>query len=254
MPEITPDLSDPNRCVVVHWVLPVQCVLPSSHREDHEAWHPQSSNRIKFCGESVAPSTHELHDGAWHLLDLPRPGAVVCGEPYSRKPDVTCQEEHGADGSRWQHRALVDGCLYSWSTPHARPVTPQQLDHEVRALRARVADLEQQRAAVAEARAAALAVLGRPNMLMPEVTLTSPVRWRVIVGDSESMDSIAPVCPATADVTGLHVIADYPGGPIQDETGVYDCCPTPWIEVGSGEIAAYLVALLNADTEAGERS
>lgn len=148
MPEITPDLSDPHRCVVVHWVLPVQCVLPPSHREDHEAWHPQTGNRIRFCGESVAPRTHELHDGEWHLLDLPRPGATVCGEPYSRKLDVTCQEEHGPDGSRWQHRARVDGCLYSWSTPHARPVTPDQLDHEVRSLRAEVERLAAQVATV----------------------------------------------------------------------------------------------------------
>lgn len=98
-----------------------------------------------------------------------------------------------------------------------------------------------------ELRTAALAVLRRPNRLTPEAQLASPVRWRVIVGDSESLDSIAPVCPAITDTTGLHVIADYPGGPIQDEIGVYDCCPTPWIPVGRGEIAAYLVALLNAD-------
>lgn len=96
-----------------------------------------------------------------------------------------------------------------------------------------------------ELREAALATIRRFNT--PENIPVLPLRWRLIIGDSESMDGIAPVCPSTGDTAGLHLIADYPDGPIQDETGVYDCCPTPWIEAGHGEIAAYLVALLNAD-------
>jgi hypothetical protein len=94
-----------------------------------------------------------------------------------------------------------------------------------------------------EARTAALDAIRRYNVN----PVPHPLQWRVIITDSESMTGIAPVCPAVNDTTGLHVIADYPGGPIQDDTGVYDCCPTPWIEAGHGEIAAYLVALLNAD-------
>ncbi|MGK3105338.1 hypothetical protein [Streptomyces sp. WAC05858] len=65
---IEPDLSDRNRCVVTHWELPVQCVLPPSHRDDHETWHPESGNRIRFCGESVNPYTEELYYGKWVRL------------------------------------------------------------------------------------------------------------------------------------------------------------------------------------------
>ncbi|WP_433893074.1 hypothetical protein [Streptomyces sp. CA-111067] len=95
-----------------------------------------------------------------------------------------------------------------------------------------------------ELRAAALYAIRRFNV--PENTPALPLYWRVIIGDSESMDGLAPVCPSVADTTGLHVI-DRSDGSVQDDTGVYDCCPTPWIEAGHGEISAYLVALLNAD-------
>ncbi|MFF7527255.1 hypothetical protein [Streptomyces pseudovenezuelae] len=65
---IQPDLSDRNRCVATHWELPVQCVLSPTHRDDHEAWHPESGNRIRFCGESVRPYTEELYHGKWTRL------------------------------------------------------------------------------------------------------------------------------------------------------------------------------------------
>ena len=65
---IQADLSDRNRCTVAHWELPVQCVLPPTHRDDHEAWHPESGNRIRFCGESVHPYTEELRHGEWVRL------------------------------------------------------------------------------------------------------------------------------------------------------------------------------------------
>jgi len=99
-----------------------------------------------------------------------------------------------------------------------------------------------------ELRAAALDVIRR-YYLAPDVTPPVLLRWRVIITDSESPTGIAPVCPAITDTNGLHVIDDYPGGPIQDETGVYDCCPSLWIEAGHVEIAAYLVAVLNADAD-----
>lgn len=68
-------------------------------------------------------------------------------------------------------------------------------------------------------------------------------RWRVIATDSESLTGIAPVCTAGG---GLHVIADYPGGPIRDEEGIYDCCPAPQVETYSAAVAEQLVTLLNA--------
>ncbi|MGW6454992.1 hypothetical protein ACWF94_03555 [Streptomyces sp. NPDC055078] len=76
----------------------------------------------------------------------------------------------------------------------------------------------------------------------------APVAWRVIFTDSESPDGIAPVC--TAEPGNLHMITDYPGGPIRNEHGVYDCCPWPHIETYAVPVAAYLVALLNADAAA----
>ncbi|MCX4705691.1 hypothetical protein [Streptomyces sp. NBC_01373] len=75
--------------------------------------------------------------------------------------------------------------------------------------------------------------------------------WRVIITDSESPTGVAPVC--TAEDSGEHhVIADFPGGPIPDPEGVYDCCPDPQFDTYSTILAPYLVELLNADTEGGE--
>lgn len=71
--------------------------------------------------------------------------------------------------------------------------------------------------------------------------------WRVIITDSESPTGVAPVCTAEPD-GDRHTIADYPGGPIRDEQGVYDCCPDPQFDTYSTIIAEYLVELLNADT------
>ncbi|HJS47204.1 MAG TPA: hypothetical protein VFF37_05775 [Streptomyces sp.] len=73
--------------------------------------------------------------------------------------------------------------------------------------------------------------------------------WRVIITDSESPTGIAPVCTAEGG-DALHMILDYPGGPMRDEEGVYDCCPWPQVDTYSTAFAAYLVELLNADAEA----
>lgn len=78
--------------------------------------------------------------------------------------------------------------------------------------------------------------------------LPTGTQWRVIATDSESLTGLAPVC--TAD-RRFHEIADYPGGPKYDDEGVYDCCPWPQVETYSVAVAAYLVALLNADAETG---
>lgn len=140
MPEITPDRSDESRCVSVHWSLPVQCVLPRTHRENwHEAWHPHTGNRMRY--RRTIGATEELHDGEWHSLDIPIPGAV-CGEPAASWPGVNCQMDHGPDGNRWNHFAIVNGCRYSWNTPQPRKATAEQLASDVSTLRARVAELE----------------------------------------------------------------------------------------------------------------
>lgn len=150
MPEISPDLSDKSRCVSVHWSLPVQCVLPRTHRENfHEAWHPQTGNRLRYRRSMGAFVSEELHHGTWHDLLIPAPGKV-CGEPHSSRPGVNCQMEHGETGNRWNHFALVDGCRYTWNTGLPRPVTVEQLGSDVVSLRAEVASLTAERdAAVA---------------------------------------------------------------------------------------------------------
>jgi len=73
-------------------------------------------------------------------------------------------------------------------------------------------------------------------------------RWRVIHTDSESPSGVALTCTGE-NSDALHMIDDYPGGPIRDEEGVYDCCPWPQFETYSPALAAYLVELLNADAE-----
>jgi hypothetical protein len=73
-------------------------------------------------------------------------------------------------------------------------------------------------------------------------------RWRIIHTDSESPSGVALACTGE-NSDALHMIDDYPGGPIRDEEGVYDCCPWPQFETYSPVLAAYLVELLNADAE-----
>jgi hypothetical protein len=72
-------------------------------------------------------------------------------------------------------------------------------------------------------------------------------QWRVTLTDSESLTGVAPVCTQPGS-DALHEIPDYPGGPKRDEDGVYDCCPWPQFDTYSEATAAYLVALLNADS------
>jgi hypothetical protein len=151
MPEISPNLADQSRCVSVHWNLPVQCVLPRSHRENwHEAWHPQTSNRMRYRRSGVYV-TEELHHSEWHDLEIPPPGGF-CGDQFistfSRPdaPDVRCTGQYGHG---WNHRAVVDGCTYSWNTPIPKDLTVDQLTRDVKQLRgmlvaahARIAELE----------------------------------------------------------------------------------------------------------------
>lgn len=149
MPEIKPDLSDKSRCISVHWTLPVQCVLPPGHRENnHEAWHPQTRNRIRYRRTMGVYRTEELNDG-WRELEIAPPGGY-CGYPHTTTTGVACQEMYGHALS-WQHRAKVDGCLYSWNTPIPLELDRDQLHHDVRHMRAAVHRLSSEREQVAAA-------------------------------------------------------------------------------------------------------
>lgn len=87
-------------------------------------------------------------------------------------------------------------------------------------------------------------------MVEPD-TAGQPQRWRVVITDSESPTGVALVCTGDRS-NALHMIDDYPGGPVRDEDGVYDCCPWPQFDTYSAPLAVYLVELLNAD--AGEEA
>ncbi|MFD9212053.1 hypothetical protein ACFVY9_02835 [Streptomyces sp. NPDC059544] len=73
--------------------------------------------------------------------------------------------------------------------------------------------------------------------------------WRVIITDSESPTGFAPVCTADGDAD-LHLWADLGNGFGRVDDGVWDCCPSLQVETYSTTLAAYLVELLNADSEA----
>jgi hypothetical protein len=158
MPEIRPDLSDESRCISVHWSLPVQCVLPSSHRENwHEAWHPETGNRLRYRSSMGGFASEDLHHGEWHDLEIPPPGGF-CGLPRSNRSDVRCTEQYGHG---WMHRAVVDGVSHTWNTAPPQGLTVDQLTRDVRQLRgmvvdahARITDLEKDSATLAALEAA----------------------------------------------------------------------------------------------------
>lgn len=156
MPEIKPDLSDKTRCVSVHWTLPVQCVLPPTHREDHEAWHPHTGNRMRYCRTMGAWRTEELHHGEWHDLKIPPPGGY-CGDPRPGRSGVSCTQQYGHGPGSWTHTATVDGCRHTWNTPIPRELTGAQLREDVRGLRAAVYRLSRELEA-AEAKLDALGI------------------------------------------------------------------------------------------------
>lgn len=100
----------------------------------------------------------------------------------------------------------------------------------------------------------ALRTAASPILINPD---GSPVRWRVV--SIEYGGAIAPACDATEYTNSLgrggmthptHRLDPEVFGPdARDDTGIYDCCPGPHIEVWSDELAAYLVELLNTDAE-----
>lgn len=130
MPEIKPDMSEWSRCISVHWSLPVQCVLPCTHRENwHEAWHP-NGNRIRYRRSMGIFRTEERSGDDWIDLEIPPPGEV-CGEPHISKPGVFCQD---ARGHGWTHHATVDGCRHTWH-PALRELTTGQVAQDLTRIR-----------------------------------------------------------------------------------------------------------------------
>jgi hypothetical protein len=139
MPEIKPDLTDQSRCISVHWSLPVQCVLPCTHRENwHEAWHPQSRNRIRYRRTLGVFRTEELRDGDWRDLEIPPPGEV-CAEPHSQWATIFCQHPRSHNETTWTHRAVVNGCTYTWNTGLPK-LTPEQMAQDLSRVRALAAE------------------------------------------------------------------------------------------------------------------
>lgn len=73
-PTITPDTSDPARCISTHWSLPAQCTLSSSHRENwHETRHPESGLRMRYRYGPGVCATEEWRDNEWRDLGIPGP-------------------------------------------------------------------------------------------------------------------------------------------------------------------------------------
>lgn len=77
--EITPDMSNPGRCISVHWSLPVQCVLPAAHAAN---WHEasQAGNRIRYRRSMGTYSTEVLRGDTWHDLGIPAPAPTGSAE------------------------------------------------------------------------------------------------------------------------------------------------------------------------------
>lgn len=72
MSEFQPDLSNPSRCISVHWSLPTQCERGNRHVENwHWAKHPDSGRPIRY--RYGAYVTEELNESGWHALPIPAP-------------------------------------------------------------------------------------------------------------------------------------------------------------------------------------
>lgn len=69
--------------------------------------------------------------------------------------------------------------------------------------------------------------------------------WRVIMTDTEGPTGVAPVCPDQGDYT-KHSTGDGCMKEPADTSGVYDCCPQPYIETWNETTAATLAQVLTA--------
>jgi len=170
MPEITPDTSDRNRCISVHWSLPVQCTLPASHRENnHQTWHPQTGARLRYQRTMGTWRTEALTEDGWERLEIPPPGGY-CGDASPSNPDARCSQQYGHG---WNHSVVHEGCRYSWNTPVPPALTASQLHGDVRQLRGAVveqaADLERARRIAVQ--------LEQENARLHEQASTLADRW-----------------------------------------------------------------------------
>jgi len=170
MPEITPDTSDRNRCISVHWSLPVQCTLPASHRENnHQTWHPQTGARLRYQRTMGTWRTEALTEDGWERLEIPPPGGY-CGDVSPSNPDARCSQQYGHG---WNHSVVHEGCRYSWNTPVPPALTTRQLHGDVRQLRGAVveqaADLERARRIAVQ--------LEQENAQLREQASTLADRW-----------------------------------------------------------------------------
>jgi hypothetical protein len=117
MPEINPDMSEQYRCISVHWSLPVQCVLPCTHRENwHEAWHPGTGNRIRYRRSFGTFRTEELNGDDWTDLEIPPPSEITAASDADR--NRICNEIVHARDAAYEGRSgeavdILSGLLES---------------------------------------------------------------------------------------------------------------------------------------------
>jgi hypothetical protein len=80
-------VDEPGRCMSVHWHLPTQCTLPSTHRENwHETIHPGNGNPIRY--NYTSSRTEEMRHGVWHNLVIPKPVPAAEAELRARIADA----------------------------------------------------------------------------------------------------------------------------------------------------------------------
>jgi hypothetical protein len=93
----------------------VQCVLPRTHRENwHEAWDPETGNRLRYRRSFGIFRTEELRNGEWTALFIPPPVTDADAlkrlariEEWANSDVVTAKSSFG-DGYREAMRDIRD--------------------------------------------------------------------------------------------------------------------------------------------------
>lgn len=107
MAKITPDTSDPTRCISVHWQLPAQCKLPSSHRENwHETTHPETGYRMRY--RYPGRLTQVLHNDIWRPVNAPREPFDPIGADEERALRILVADGVGGFSNRAVGRLLAE--------------------------------------------------------------------------------------------------------------------------------------------------